>query len=796
MIDFPRTPPAQQHQEFSLRDLWHLAMRHRLLVLGTAGTVLLLAALYTKAASPVFESAATLRIKETKGSMSLLEDLAPLTGGGRSEIETEMAVLESRQIADEVADSLSLHVQVVEPSVPRSAILSQVRAGREVRPAQYELTRRADGTYGVERLKGRGGALPQAIRPGQPVVLDGVRLTLRPGVDAERVEVRVASFRRTVEYLRATLKVSRPDLKAQIVAVRFRHTDPQIAAAVANATTEGFIAYKRRNSKSESSSTVQFLREQVGGYEEQLRGAEGELRAFREGSQVVSLTQEATEQVKRLASLQAERDQLIGERTALSGLLSRIESASRDANSPAPYREIAAFPSFLANRAVQDVLSNLIQLENQRAELLVRRTDESVDVQGFTQRIAQLETQLLSTARGYLQGLDSQISAVNQSLGAFSGMLETIPSKEIEFARLARRQELLEGIYTLLQTRLKEAEIQEAVEPGDVQVVDNALVPERPVSPRPVLNMMVALIFGLTAGVGVAFIRQVLDTKVRSKEDALVATGGLPVLGTIPRIRPFAASTATALAGGKGNGRLGTAAAAAVPHRLVTSVDPGSPASEAYRALRTSLTFSDLDRPPQVVVITSAMPGDGKSTSSANLAITLAQQGTRTLLVDADLRRGVLHNTFGVDQSPGLTHVLHGLSLDEAVREVPLPGSPVPLYFLSAGAFPPNPAETMGSPRMRELLLKLREKFEVVIFDAPPLNLVTDAAVLGRSADATLLVTRVGITQKGALAHAAEQLRLLGTRVGGLVLNDIDTRTAGYHGYGTYGYAATNGKHG
>jgi capsular exopolysaccharide synthesis family protein len=786
MPDNRRNGHHSQHQELSLRDFWHLAVRHRLLVLAVAAAVLALAAVYTLRSAPVYESQTTLRIKEEKGSMSLLEDLAPLTGGGQSEIETEMVVLESRQIADQVVDSLSLHVSVNEPRVRRAALFSAVRAPRDVPAGRYELRRRGDGAYDVRRLEGTGQVPAQPLRAGVPATIGGVALTLRPGIGAERVELEVRSFRRTVDDLRETLKVSRPDLKAQVVAVRFRDTDPDMASAVPNATASEFIAYKRRNSKSESSSTVAFLRQQVEGYETQLRGAEGQLRAFREGSQVVSLTAEATEQVKRLAQLQAERDELTAERSALVSVLQRIETASASANSPAPYREIASFPSFLANRAVQDVLGNLIQLENQRAELLVRRTDASVDVQGINERIDQLENQLLSTARGYLQGLDSQLTAVNQSLGRFSGLLTSIPSKEIEFARLARQQTLLQDIYTLLQTRLKEAEIQEAVEPGDVQVVDNALVPEKPVAPRPVLNLAVALMLGLGLGVGAAFVRQVLDTRVRSKDDALQATAGLPVLGTIPRIRmaPLPGAPRVRVGG------------TALPERLVASADPGNPASEAYRALRTSLTFSNVERPPQVVVVTSAMPGDGKSTSASNLAVTLAQQGTRTLLVDADLRRGVLHNTFGLDQSPGLTHVLHGMSLDEAVREVPLEGLTQPLQFLAAGAFPPNPAETLGSPRMRELIALLRERYDTIVFDAPPLNLVTDAAVLGRSADVTLLVTRVGVTEKAALQHAAEQLQLIGTSVGGLVLNDIDVRTAGYHGYGVYGYAAngSNGK--
>src|SRR5690606_23414605 len=224
--------------------------------------------------------------------------------------------------------------------------------------------------------------------------------------------------------------------------------------------------------------------------------------------------------------------------------------------------------------------------------------------------------------------------------------------------------------------------------------------------------------------------------------------------------------------------------------RLVTGYDPRNPVSEAYRSLRTNITFARLERTPKTLVFTSPMPGDGKSTTSANLAITLAQQGLKVLLVDADLRRGVLNSVFHLEREPGLSNVLLEMTpFQNAVRTVRIADSAT-LDFLSSGILPPNPAELLGSDRMRALLERLEAEYDLIILDAPPLNVVTDAALLGTNADGVMLVARAGRSEKAALSYAGEQLRNVRADVLGAVLNDIDfKRDARYYGkYGSYGY--------
>lgn len=770
----------------TILDIWHTLRRNRWLVAGVTAAAIGLGALVTWMQRPVYASASSLLIEEKKPGISLLEDLGPLAGGGGGTgIETDMVVLQSRLIAEVVADSLALHVSVAEPRVPRSELLDVVFAPRAQSRREYRLVRRPDGAYAATRR----GEPTVVARVGQTFEVGGATLRLRPAVNRRRPEeivVVIHPFRAAVTSLRKTLGVGRPSREVSVVTVAYQHTDPVLAAAVPNAVSNAFIRHKLGVTSRESQEMVAFLRGQVSQYEGELRRAESELRAFREQAHVVAPQEEASEQVKRLAQRTADRDAKRAERNALASLLAGV-TATTGENGRSPYRQLASFPVFIGNRLVQDLVQAITTLENRRAELSVQRTDVHPEVQGIDQRIREIEQQLFRTASGYLESLDTELASLDAELGRFGAQMATIPARELEFARRLREQELLEELYTLLQTRLKEAEISDAVEPTNLRILDTALVPEKPISPVPIKNLFLATVFGVLLGVGLAMGLEALDTKVRTEEEAAALSGGVPVLGTIPRMRA---------APGRVNGRRnGVLADEVLASRLVTRRDPGSPVAEAYRALRTNITFAGVDRAPQVLVVTSAMPGDGKSTSAANLAVTLAQQGTPTLLVDADLRKGMLHHMLGADKEPGLTHVLLGkVPLDAAVQQLEVAEGGVPLSFLPTGVFPPNPAELLGSARMRELLAELRGRYGVIVLDAPPLSAVTDAAVLGGMADSTLLVARAGSTEKEALRHAAGRLEVLRAPVGGVVLNDIDTHRAGYGYYGMEDERPSNGR--
>jgi len=287
----------------------------------------------------------------------------------------------------------------------------------------------------------------------------------------------------------------------------------------------------------------------------------------------------------------------------------------------------------------------------------------------------------------------------------------------------------------------------------NVSVFRRADAPDKPVRPRPVLNTALAGAVGAMLAVGVAFLVEYLDDTVKTPEDVTRALS-LDTLGIIGKLA-------------KGT------------EELVAIARPLSPASEAFRVLRTNIRFSSVDKPLRTLLVTSAGPTEGKSTTAANLAAVMAQAGLKVVVVDADLRRPRLHRLFSVHPRGGLTGSLLEGNMDGRLQPSQVEG----LAVLPAGDRPPNPSELLGSRRLQELLSLLTQHVDVVVIDSPPVLPVADAAVLAQSVDGVLLVVDAGETRRGVAQHAVDSLRQVGANVIGAVLNRVPTRKGGYYYY-------------
>jgi tyrosine-protein kinase Etk/Wzc len=788
--------------DLKLGEIWAGLVRNRWVILGCVVLALAAAVMYTRRIIPVYESFATLRIQERQLNLSEIYQTMS-TGIAGSDLGTEMEILGSRALREDAAGSLGLQVQLLAPQrVSRQALIHDIVVAPSATPAVYRLLRKPDGRFGIT-VGDSTHELGTTDRLGS-VQLPGVSFHLTPKAsEYSELLIGVQSLTSAVDGLSGGLSVDQPRRDAYIVTLGYSTSDSLLARDVPNAIVTSYEARRQSNRTAEASATVKFLKEQLGLVTGELAAAEDSFRSFQERRQVLDPQMETSSEVSRLVQKESERSSVESERDALAQSVAEIEaSAGHEPGAPSPYRRLIGLPFLLRNQAASALLSALISAENDRAAL-VRRTAEDPDVEVLNARIGDLEKQLHSITTTYLAGLNNQVASMNTALGQFQRELDALPGKQLQYARLDRRVKALEDVHTMLQGRLKDAEIAEAAQDQSVQVVDTAAAPLGPSSPDPMLNALVALALGLLAGILVAIVREFRDKSVHTRKDILIATG-VPVLGLIPRIarsrgrialitEKLRLSPGTPLQGKNGprpakyaflanppsgeelrspGASTARAGQGAGPVQLAVS-NRGRGVAEAYGLLQTNLAFARSE-PVKVVMVTSPLAEDGKTTCATNLAITLVLRGSKTLLIDADLRRGVVHAAFDVSRAPGLSEVLAGsVPPHEAIRSVNVGPENGELHFLTSGALPANPSGLLetGFPA---LLAAIRERYDCVVIDSPPVNIISDASVLGLQADGVLLVARSGVTQSGALAYAAEQLTRVKVPVLGVVLNDID----------------------
>ncbi|HKJ02366.1 MAG TPA: GNVR domain-containing protein, partial [Longimicrobiales bacterium] len=498
----PHPNGGRAEDEIHLRDVWSLLLRNWVVIGAALVLTLGATAAYTVYTVPVYQSLTSIRIEENRTDLPVLDILQTLSSG--SEVETEMEVVRSRSLAEDVVDSLGLQIVAEAPrGVARVVLLNSVFVERWAPQGTYVLHRQVDDSYVITDQE--DGSPFGTVSTTQAAALPGATFRLQEGAEEyDEILIDVQTFEKAVSGLQKAVTVARPNREASIVTLGYESTDTQLVHTVPNALAHRFIARGREERKTEARSTVAFLQVQIDTLSRQLSEAEEALTGFREVEQVVSLQAEAQAQVTNLSNLQATRNTIEAERSALQALVNEIEQEARtaDPSAPSPYARLISFPTLFRNQAASELLRNLNEVNSARSELLRRRTLQDPDVMSLTERIHAIETQLRTTATTYLQGLNNQVAAYDRTLAQFATDLERIPAKEVQLARLERQQKVLEEVYTLLQNRLQEARILEAVEDASVRIVDPAILPIEPIKPRTLLNLLLGVVLGGMLGVG------------------------------------------------------------------------------------------------------------------------------------------------------------------------------------------------------------------------------------------------------------------------------------------------------
>ena len=591
--------------------------------------------------------------------------------------------------------------------------------------------------------------------------------------------------------------------------------DPAEAALIANIYTEAFVGLSQASSRASMSASRSFLEDQVASRGAALTSLDGQVRQFMLQEGAVALDQETSQIIDQLASLESQRDAAVVEAqmkaaavTALQTELARVEPRLSDRVASGADGQIAAAqariveiqaelepyyrrnPEFRDGTDVPEVVrqkrAEIERLQDRIRTLSRQLTDESIaaggggpgDTQTGFRRVVELRRQL-TDERIALDGLRAQQQTLERQIATLEGNLRAIPGQSIELAQLQRQRLGAERLYNALDEKLQEARVAEQSQLGYASVIRPAFESPTPFAPARLRNVLLGLLLGLSLGVAAAIGKVRLDHRIHRPDD--LKAYDIPLLGTIPDMSDLLRK------------EFGREERIAVGERsfnvhLLTLLNPMATVSETYRALRTSVQFSRPDAAIETILVTSSNPGEGKSVTSANLAVVMAQAGRRVLLIDADLRRPTVHKTFGIPREPGLVQTLFADGAYDPAAAVEVADS---LWVLPAGMLAPNPSELLGSKRMRELLTELHDHYDVVILDAPPVLAATDAVLLSTQADATLLITRAGVTRDYDLQSSQSALAAVGAHLIGTVLNGFDVSKA--YGY-RYKYAYRYGQ--
>jgi capsular exopolysaccharide synthesis family protein len=615
-------------------------------------------------------------------------------------------------------------------------------------------------------------------------------LQLRNTVAAASSHEDLAEAKRLAPYVNAILGGLKVDpvketrglyKETRLIDITFTHTDPEVASKVVNAIAETYV-YNNLEKKSESNATTgDFLQKRIAELQQQIRTDEERLVNYSKNNQIISLDASQNTVVERLNGLN---------RQLLDAENARIlaESQYNAARVPGKASALAEGDEKSANESE----AKAADLRQKRALLLVDATEEAPEVKEIDQQIAELDRQVKEIrsrkSTTLLTNLETQYrqtlareQALRKSFEQQRAQTVTQNEAAINYRIIQQEIETNKTLLDNLLQRSKENDVIVASKPNNISIIDYAIAPDGPIGPNRTRTVFIALFLSLGLGVGLALLLEYLDDTVHSTEE-VERLLHLPALAVIP----------SALSNGKRRLLAGPGALQkrngnpAENPELLMNVDSRSPLAESYRHLRTSVLLSTAGRAPRSLVVTSSLPGEGKTTTAVNTAVSLAQTGASVVIIDADMRRPRLRSIFNLSERAGLSSILSSDLPDADVLALVSKQQASGLHVLTAGPIPPNPAELLGSDQMRRLLLTLQAHFDHVVVDSPPVNSFTDGVLISTLVDGVLLVVHAGKSSRHVVKRSRQLLQDVGAKIFGVVLNNVNLQSHDYYYYQRY----------
>jgi len=717
-------------EQIDLREYLRVILKRRWTIFTVFFLATVIVTIHAFTATPIYEATTKLIIEKENPNVVSIQEVMAVDASGSDYYQTQYKIIESRSVARDVIERLDLKNSEEFFPKPAEDFLSVfIQSVKETLKSWKEAV--------INLLKKDQGDLTDAKETDYKLVNGFI----------ERI---------TVEPIR----------NSRLVNLKFQAKDPVMASKIANTLAQVYIDQNLETKLGAVQDAVKWLHARIEKERKKVAAAEEALLQYKNRYNIVTDFTGENEKItaQKLAQLNT---QVVDAESVRVEAETRFRQAQVLKGSP---DMVDSIPEVLSNPLINEIKTIEVELYKRMSELSKKYGSKHPQMVAIDSELKTIQKRKATEVNRVINSLKNEYEvslakekSLKDALAQQKQESLNLNKKAIEYSVLRREAESAREMYDLLIKRFKETSLTEDMKTGNIRVIDRAEVPQSAVKPRKKLNILLAMIVGLTLGTGLAFLFEYLDNTIKTPEE-IKRYLDIPYLGPVPAITM--------------NGR--EDGLEDFDPELEAAHSPKSTASEAYRGIRTNILFSSADSEPQVLLVSSAGPQEGKTMTSANLAITMAQAGSRVALIDCDLRRPKIHQVFNISRDQGMSNILVGkLDVKEALQQAAIPN----LFVIPSGPVPPNPSEILGSSRMQELIAGLRQNFDRVLIDSPPITAVTDAAVLTRSIDGAVLVIRSNDKSRELVRDSLEKLRSVDAPILGAVLNGVDTSKNSYYYY-------------
>lgn len=699
-----------QEEELHLRDYLKVIVKRRYSVLTLSLLIIVVASIGIFSSTPVYR--ATTRILIDKESSNIVNLRDPYYEGYYSEeyYNTQMQLIQSTAVASKVVKNLGLDRS---PEAPRPA----GKAGEGMLSGFWDLFRSKD--------KGK-----------------------KEGAKAEDFALALA------KKVQGGLRVE-PVKNSRLVNLSYDHSDPELAAKFANAYADAYLDQVLEIKMGTTRHAVEWMTKKLDEQKIKMEDSQKTLQEYIKNKDYFTIENKEAVTSPKIQSLSSQLMTAETRRRETEVLYNQVKGLSDNPH------EAMSMPGIAGDPVIQSLRDEEIKTEKQLMELSKKYGERHPlmvkskgDLKSVREKMASEIKRVIASRKNEYELAKANETNLRILFERGKGEAQSLTAKSMQFDMLKHEVDMNQQIYEALLKRVKETTLVEEVKSFNIYILDKAEIPKGPMKPNTFKNLLLAIMIGLSGGVGMAFFLEYLDNTFKGPED-MEEKLALPLLGIVPRIKKADAQDG--------------------PVESLVLTNQKSAVAESYKALRTSVLLASGD-PVKSLVVTSSVEGEGKTTTAINLAISFAQLEKKVLLVDADLRKPRVHTILGLDNSIGFSSYLSRQTVHENIRETMMPN----LSFLSAGPLPPNPSELLSSKRMKDFLEIVTNSFDIVVFDSAPLITVTDTLILSTQADGTLLVVKSGSTTFDIAKRGLKLLKDASIKVLGGVLNSMDTEKEGY----------------